>query len=288
MNKASKKKDKQLEEEKIDRQFKISWGMLIAEASLIAAVIAAILVFRWIYKDYKENKIFEAKMIGMGFVNEDIKEFNTDLDPNYKYTEEELRSIIKCDGMVSEYCIEQTVGKLEKLDTCLLQAFIKNNGTITIVSSLDFSKKYASEEMSTAYLHNYMASNYDYEINGENTIASTYTYNNQFKIFIQENRINDSLYHEFGHVIDAYIAGIRNLDVQYASQVGEVKALYENEEYSEEYSKAYSEYDMSTELEFFANSFKLYTNKRYKDYASQKELKKIIDGYIDELHHINN
>lgn len=284
MNEASEKNlvQLQLEEEKIKRQLKIGWGVIIAE------IIAAILVSIWGYKNYKENKIFEAKMIGMGFVNEDIKEFNTDLDPNYKYTEEELRSIIKCDGRVSEYWIEQTVGKLEKLDTCLLQAFIKNNGTITIVSSLDFSKKYASEEMSTAYLHNYMVSNYDYEINGENTIASTYTYNNQFKIFIQENKINDSLYHEFGHVLDAYIAGIRNLDVEYVSQVGEVKALYENEEYSEEYSKVYDEYDMSNELEFFANSFRLYTNKRYKDYASQKELKKIIDGYIDELHHINN
>ena len=282
MNEASEKNLVQLEEEKIKRQIKIGWGVIIAE------IIAAILVSIWGYKNYKENKIFEAKMIGMGFVNEDIKEFNTDLDPNYKYTEEELRSIIKCDGRVSEYWIEQTVGKLEKLDTCLLQAFIKNNGTITIVSSLDFSKKYASEEMSTSYLHNYMVSNYDYEINGENTIASTYTYNNQFKIFIQENKINDSLYHEFGHVLDAYIAGIRNLDVEYASQVGEVKALYENEEYSEEYSKVYDDYDMSNELEFFANSFRLYANKRYKDYASQKELKKIIDGYIDELHHINN
>lgn len=284
MNEASEKNlvQLQLEEEKIKRQIKIGWGIIIAE------IIAAILVSIWGYKNYKENKAYEAKMIGMGFVNEDIKEFNTDLDPNYKYTEEELRSIIKCDGRVSEYWIEQTVGKLEKLDTCLLQAFIKNNGTITIVSSLDFSKKYASEEMSTAYLHNYMASNYDYEINGENTIASTYTYNNQFKIFIQENKINDSLYHEFGHVLDAYIAGIRNLDVEYASQVGEVKALYENKEYSEEYSKVYDEYDMSNELEFFANSFRLYANKRYKDYASQKELKKIIDGYIDELHHINN
>lgn len=282
MNEASEKNLEQLEVEKIKRQIKIGWGVLIAE------IIAAILVSIWGYKNYKENKIFETKMIGMGFVNEDIKEFNTDLDPNYKYTEEELRSIIKCDGRVSEYNIEQTVGKLEKLDTCLLQAFIKNNGTITIVSSLDFSKKYASEEMSTAYLHNYMVSNYDYEINGENTIASTYTYNNQFKIFIQENKINDSLYHEFGHVLDAYIAGIRNLDVEYVSQVGEVKALYENEEYSEEYSKVYDDYDMSNELEFFANSFRLYANKRYKDYASQKELKKIIDGYIDELHHINN
>lgn len=282
MNEASEKNLVQLEEEKIKRQIKIGWVIIIAE------IIATILVSIWGYKNYKENKIFEAKMIGMGFVNEDIKEFNTDLDPNYKYTEEELRSIIKCDGRVSEYNIEQTVGKLEKLDTCLLQAFIKNNGTITIVSSLDFSKKYASEEMSTAYLHNYMVSNYDYEINGENTIASTYTYNNQFKIFIQENKINDSLYHEFGHVLDAYIAGIRNLDVEYVSQVGEVKALYENEEYSEEYSKVYDDYDMSNELEFFANSFRLYANKRYKDYASQKELKKIIDGYIDELHHINN
>lgn len=284
MNEASEKNlvQLQLEEEKIKRQIKIGWVIIIAE------IIAAILVSIWGYKNYKENKAYEAKMIGMGFANEDIKELNTDLDPNYKYTEEELRSIIKCDGRVSEYWIEQTVGKLEKLDTCLLQAFIKNNGTITIVSSLDFSKKYASEEMSTAYLHNYMASNYDYEINGENTIASTYTYNNQFKIFIQENKINDSLYHEFGHVLDAYIAGIRNLDVEYASQVGEVKALYENKEYSEEYSKAYDDYDMSNELEFFANSFRLYANKRYKDYASQKELKKIIDGYIDELHHINN
>lgn len=283
MNEASEKNLMQLEVEKIDRKFKISLGIIITAFIVIVTIISI-----WGYKNYKENKIFEAKMIGMGFVNEDIKEFNTDLDPNYKYTEEELRSIIKCDGKVSEYWIEQTVGKLKNLDTCLLQAFIKNNGTITIVSSLDFSKKYASEEMSTAYLHNYMASNYDYEINGENTIASTYTYNNQFKIFIQENRINDSLYHEFGHVIDAYIAGIRNLDVKYVSQTEEIKALYENEEYSEEYSKAYSEYDMSNELEFFANSFKLYTNKRYKDYASQKELKKIIDGYIDELHHINN
>lgn len=282
MNEASEKNLEQLEVEKIKRQIKIGWGVLIAE------IIATILVSIWGYKNYKENKAYEAKMIGMGFVNEDIKEFNTDLDPNYKYTEEELRSIIKCDGRVSEYWIEQTVGKLEKLDTCLLQAFIKNNGTITIVSSLDFSKKYASEEMSTAYLHNYMVSNYDYEINGENTIASTYTYNNQFKIFIQENKINDSLYHEFGHVLDAYIAGIRNLDVEYVSQVGEVKALYENKEYSEEYSKVYDDYDMSNELEFFANSFRLYANKRYKDYASQKELKKIIDGYIDELHHINN
>lgn len=288
MNKTSEKKSEQLKEERIDRQFKISWGMLILEIIGIAAVIAAILIFRSTYKDYKENKAYKDKMATLGFVNETIKKFNTDLDPNYKYTEEELRSIIKCDGQVSEYSIEKTVGKLEKLDNCLLQAFIKNNGTITIVSSLNFSKEYASELYKSAYLYNYMISNYDYEIASENTIAVTNVYNNQFKIFIQENKIDESLYHEFGHILDAYIAGIRNLGDKYASQVGEVKALYENKDYSEEYSKSYSEYDMSTELEFFANSFKLYTNKWDKNYASQKELKKIIDGYIDELHHINN
>lgn len=284
MNKTSEKTLEQLEEEKINRQFKISLGIIIITVFIVIVTIISI----WGYKNYKENKAFEAEMINLGFVNEDIKKFNTDLDPNYKYTEEELRSIIKCDGKVSEYWIEQTVDKLENLDTCLLQAFIKNNGTITIVSSLDFSKEYASEGIKGVYLHNYILSNYDYEIGSEMTIASTITYNNQFKIFIQENKINESLYHEFGHVLDGYMAGIRNLDVKYVSQTEEIKAIYENEEYSEEYSKAYSDYEMLSELEFFANSFKIYTNKWDKDYASQKELKKIIDGYIDELHHINN
>ena len=58
MNKTSEKTLEQLEEEKIDRQFKISLGILITVFIIIVTIISI-----WGYKNYKENKAFEAEMI---------------------------------------------------------------------------------------------------------------------------------------------------------------------------------------------------------------------------------
>ena len=62
MNETSEKNLVQLEVEKIDRKFKISLGIIITAFIVIVTIISI-----WGYKNYKENKIFEAKMIGMGF-----------------------------------------------------------------------------------------------------------------------------------------------------------------------------------------------------------------------------